>query len=312
MRIEDVYAAKERIKPYLPITPLLYSELLKNSLNKSVWLKLETQLPTGSFKPRPAFNSILTKLDEAKLHGVIASSSGNFAQGVAYAARELGIDALIVMTASTSPYKIQRTKNLGANVTICGDTHQIRLDTTARLQKETGRVLLQPYDSNETIAADGTIALELSTQLGEKLNHDMTVLVPVSGGGLIAGIAFTLKKLHPTCKVIGVQPRVNSSLALSLKEGQCVNVGTVKTIADALVASSPGEIPFKIIQRCVDDVILIEEDEIKSATEFLIEQHKLVIEPSGALGVAALFAKKVAGDNVICIMSGGNINLWKS
>lgn len=310
MRIEDIYAAQERIKPYLSPTPLIFSSLIKQKLGQTsiqtIGLKLETQLPTGSFKPRPAFNSILAQLEKAKKYGVIASSSGNFAQAVAYAASVLGVSAWIVMPSNTSPYKIQRTKEWGAEVIICPEGHQNRIETTTRLQKETGRFLLQPYNSEDTIAGDGTIGLELAAQM---TSTNFTVLVPVSGGGLLAGIAFTLKTKHPNCKVIGVQPTVNGSLASSLQAGKCVQVARFQTIADALVAETPGDVPFEIIKHYVDDVVLVEEEEIKAATRYLIEQHKLVVEPAGAVPLAALFAKKVTANEVICIVSGGNIPL---
>ena len=309
MDMERIYAARKRLQHFIHMTPLIYSALLNRELKKHIWLKLETQLPTGSFKPRPAFNSILTHLDAAREHGVIASSSGNFAQGVAYAARELGVSAMIVMTNNTSPYKIKRTKDYGAEVVLCGDTHQDRVETTKQLQAKTGRVLLHPYDSEETIAGDASIGLELSDQLGEKFNHNVTVLVPVSGGGLIAGIAFALKNLHPNCKIIGIQPENNGSLAKSFAAGQCEFSSIGKTIADGLSSSIPGEIPFSIIKDYVDDVVSVTEDEIRFATQFLVEQHKLVVEPSGAVPVAALFANKISAQNVVCIISGGNVSV---
>lgn len=312
MKIDDLYAAKKRLQPYLAQTPLLFSPLLTQTLKQKIWLKLETQQLTGSFKTRPAFNSILTHLEKASVQGVIASSSGNFAQGVAYAARELNINAMIVMTENTSSYKIERTKKLGAEVVLCGNSFEARHQTTNALAKETGRVLLHPYNSNETIAGDGTIGLELAEQLGDALNHEMTILVPVSGGGLIAGIALGLKTLYPQCKMIGVQPKKNGSLAASLQLGKCVNVGSIQTIADALVASMPGEKPFTLIQKYVDDVVLVTEEEIELATQFLIEQHKFVVEPGGAVTIAALLTKKILTKNCICIISGGNINLWSS
>src|SRR5690242_21739844 len=144
MNIEDIEKARERLKPYLAMTPLLYSSLIERELKKHVWLKLETQNPTGSFKPRPAFNSILSHLDQAKKNGVIASSSGNFAQGVAFAGKILGVPTLIVMTERTSPYKIARTKALGAEVVLCGNTHEARTETTLSLQQKTGRFLVHP------------------------------------------------------------------------------------------------------------------------------------------------------------------------
>ncbi len=310
MKIDDLYAAKKRIQPYLAQTPLLLSSLLTKTLNQNIWLKLETQQLTGSFKTRPAFNNILMHLAKARAQGVIASSSGNFAQGVAYAARELNIKSMIVMTENTSLYKIERTKQLGAEVVLCGNSYEARHQTTDQLAKETGRLLLHAYDADETIAGDGTIGLEVSDALGETLNHEMAVLVPVSGGGLIAGIALALKTLHPHCRMIGVQPEKNGSLAAALQSGKCVPIGPVQTIADALVASMTGEKPFALIQKYVDDVVLVTEEEIELATQFLIEQHKLVVEPGGAVTIAALLAKKVLTKNCVCIISGGNIHLW--
>lgn len=310
MYINDIEVALERLQRYLPMTPLLFSPLLQREFNKNVWLKLETQQPTGSFKPRPAFNSILTHLQKARAHGVIASSSGNFAQGVAYAARELGISALIVMSKASSPYKIERTKALGAEVVLCENSTQARDQMTSQLQQQSGRLLVHPYDSNETIAGDGTIGLELAKQLGDELNH-FTVLVPISGGGLISGIAFTLKTLFPKVKIIGIQPKANEAVIQSLKAGHCIDVGFVQSSADALTCSKPGELAFSLIQKYVDDVILIDETAIQTATRFMLEQHKLVAEPAGAISIAAIQSGQISAANCVCIISGGNVDLWK-
>lgn len=310
MDMESVYEAQKRLQPYLYMTPLIYSTILNRELKKHVWLKLETQLPTGTFKPRPAFNSILTHLNEAQIHGVIACSSGNFAQGVAYAAHTLGISAIIVMSKNASKYKIERTRSHGAEVILHGDTYQECSDYMRQLQKETNRILIEPYNSIETVAGDATIGLELSKQLGDKLNEDVTVLVAASGGGLLAGIAFALKNLHPACKVIGIQPENNGSMAKSFQAKKCVRAENPKpSFADALGAPMPGEIPFQIIRDYVDDIVLLNEDEIHFAANFMLEQHKLVVEPSGAAPVAALFANKIAAQNVVCIASGGNVAL---
>lgn len=311
MNIDDIYIAETRIRPYLATTPVIYSSLLEKKLKKQVWLKLETQQLTGSFKTRPAFNSILADLELARKNGVIASSAGNFAQGVAFAAHELHIPATLVMMEKTIEYKINRTKQWGAEVILCGNTHEDRINTTTSLQQKTGRLLLHPYDSYETIAGDGTIGLEISQQLNDQLDANTSVLVPISGGGLIAGIALAIKTLHPACRIIGIQPKMNGSAFQSIQQGKCVNVGPVSTLADALIASMPGEKPFAIMQKYVDDILLVTEDEIASATEFLIEQHKLVVEPGAAVSIAALFAGKITTERCVCILSGGNINLWK-
>jgi threonine dehydratase len=269
-----------------------------------VWLKLETQQPTGSFKVRPALNGALCHLEPARQAGVLASSSGNFAQAVAYAARELGLDAQIVMMRNSSPYKIAATEALGARVALCGNTFEERWETTYRLQRESGRVLLHPYDSEETIAGDGTLGLELL----EQIDGDFTVVVPVSGGGLISGIATAVKLARPGCRVVGVQPAANASLARSVEAGRPVSVGPVQTIADALVASQPGEQTLAIIRERVDQVLLVSEEEIGEAVGELARQQKLVVEPGGAVGVAALLARKVwASGDVVCVASGGNV-----
>ena len=299
MTLETIETARRRLERYLRPTPLVFSEALK------VWLKLETQQPTGSFKVRPALNNVLEHLEEAQRCGVLASSSGNFAQAVAYAARELGLSASIVMMSSSSPYKIAQTKALGAEVVLCGNTFEERWETTYRLQKETGRVLLHPYDSPETIAGDGTLGLELLEQLPEPF----TVAAPVSGGGLISGIATAVKLGRPGCSVVGVQPEANASLSKSLEAGKRVNVGPVRTIADALVASSPGERTFEIIRERVDRVVLVTEEEIAMAVRELAWKQKIIAEPGGAAAVAALLAGKLRDDhkNLVCVISGGNV-----
>ena len=193
LELDPILEARQRLAPLLPPTPLVHSLALSRAAGLKVWLKLETQQPTGSFKIRPALNGALVHFEQARHAGVIASSSGNFAQAVAYAARELALDAQIVMMSNSSPYKIAETKALGAKVVLCGNTFEERWETTYRIQRETGRVLLHPYDSVETIAGDGTLGLELL----EQLQGAFTVVVPVSGAGLISGVATALKLSRP-------------------------------------------------------------------------------------------------------------------
>ncbi len=305
MDLDLIHEARRRLAAYLQPTPLVFSAPLSRTVGRRIWLKLETQQPTGSFKVRPALNGALVNLDAARRNGVLASSSGNFAQAVAYAGRELGLDAQIVMMDNSSPYKIAATESWGAKVVRCGNTFEERWETTYRLQRETGRILLHPYDSAETIAGDGTLGLELVDQLP----GDFTVLVPVSGGGLISGIATAVKALRPQCKVIGVQPERNGAFHRSLEAGEPVSVGPVETIADALVASKPGSHTFEIVRERADGVVLVSEDEIAGAVRDLVWKQKVVAEPGGAVAVAALLAGKVpagTGD-VVCVISGGNV-----
>jgi threonine dehydratase len=302
--LETIRKARERLAPYLKITPLVFSHPLSRLTGRRVWLKLETQQPTASFKVRPALNGALSHLEAARRAGIVTSSSGNFAQAVAYAARELGLDAHIVMMGNSSPYKIAETEALGAKVVLCGNTFEERWETTYRLQRETGRVLLHPYDSEETIAGDGTLGLELLDQL----DGPFTVVTPVSGGGLISGVASAVKLGRPECRVVGVQPANNGSLSRSLAEGKPVGVGPVQTIADALVASKPGERTFGIIRERVDQVTEVTEDEIREAVRWLTSKQKVVVEPGGSVGVAALLAGRIEGTaDVVCVASGGNM-----
>ena len=270
-----------------------------------MWLKLETQQPTNSFKVRPALNAMLRHLDEARRRGVVTSSSGNYAQAVAYAARALDVNAQIVMMRKSSPLKVERTRQLGGEVVFCENTFQDRWKTVFRIQDETGRLLLHPFDSEETIAGDGTIGLELV----EQIESDFCAVVPVSGGGLIAGIAAVVKTLRPGCCVIGVQPAANPSMALSVEKGKRVTVTPGPTLADALTVATPGERTFEIVRRRVDQVVLVEEAKIIEGVRTLAEEQKLVVEPGGAVGAAALLSDKIDRGNldVVLILSGGNI-----
>jgi threonine dehydratase len=305
MDMEQVRAARERLSRFLAPTPLVLSAALSSAAGRRVWLKLETQQPTASFKVRPALNGALVHLEQARRAGVLASSSGNFAQAVAYAAQLLGLDAQIVMTENSSPYKIAETEARGAKVVLCGNSFEDRWETTYRLQRETGRVLLHPYDSAETIAGDGTLGLELLDQL----QGEFAVAVPVSGGGLIAGISIAVKSLRPECSVIGVQPEANGAFYRSLEAGRPVNVGPVRTMADALVASQPGQCTFEIARRNVDRVVLVSEEEIAGAVRRLAWRQKIIAEPGGAVTVAALLSGKIpaGAQDVVCVISGGNV-----
>lgn len=292
----------------------LESEIQKRFKAKAqvpIYLKLESQHPTGSFKVRPAFFGILSHLEAAKKKGVLTSSSGNFAQAVAYAARALHLRAQIVMTSNTAPYKIERTKAQGAEVILCGPSFQERWDTTHRLRQETGRVFLHPYDSEETIEGNSTVGQELLAQMKVFHSPAFRTLVPVSGGGLVAGIS---KILSPTGnQVYGIQPELNASLKKSLEAGKRVEVPAFHSCADALVALTPGEKTFEICRKNVRDVLLVSENAIISSVKWLFEEQKLVVEPGAAVGVAALLEGLVDVVSevtpVVCVISGGNVSL---
>lgn len=296
---DQMLAARARIGRYIFKTPVVRSQGL------GAWLKLETQQPTGAFKIRPAFSSMLSNLEKARACGVLASSSGNFAQAVAYAARELGVAATIVMTSNASAYKIARARALGAEVVLSGPSFDERMELTRKLLESSGKLLLSSYDTPETIAGDATLGLELL----EQLEGAFTVIVPASGGGLLAGVASAVKAARPGARVIGVQSAANGSMLRSFQQGRRVRTGPFTSLADALVATIPGEVTFPIIRRLVDDVVVVDEDEIRSAVQWLATEQKLVVEPGAATSVAALRSAKVdRAGQVICVLSGGNID----
>ncbi len=292
--------ARARLAPLLPPTPLIRSDFLSRKLDREVYLKLESLQPTGSFKVRPAFNGMLANLAQARSAGVVTSSSGNFAQAVAYAATECGVDAQIVMMRGASELKRERTRRFGGTVVDCEDTFASRWETTFRIQEESGRLLLHPYDSPETIAGDGTIGLELL----EELDGDFDVYIPISGGGLISGIATAVKHQRPGCRVIGVQAEANPSMHDSIKGQAAVTTQPAPSLADALAVATPGERTLEIVRRLVDDIELVGEERIAEAVRLLANEQKLVAEGGGAVGVAAL---PPGGRTAVCVVSGGNI-----
>ncbi len=303
--IEEIREARQRLGKYFPPTPTIRSDTLSDATGHPVWLKLELLQPTGSFKVRPSMNSMLANVEQARSRGVVTSSSGNFAQGAAYAANRLGVDLQVVMMKSASEFKRRRTEALGATVVLCENTFQDRWDTTFRIEKEEQRLLIHPYDSVETMGGDGTIGLELLDQV----EGDFCAIVPISGGGLISGIATAVKESRPGCRVIGVQPAANGSMLKSIESGERVTTTPGPTLADALLIAQPGERTFDVVRRLVDEVVVVNEVDIRGAVKLLAEEQKLVVEGGGAVGVAALLSGVVAtgGLPVVCVLSGGNI-----
>ncbi len=303
--VSAIEAARARLAPHLEPTPLSQAGSLSDRLSFPVRFKLETLQPTGAFKVRPAFNALLAQLAAARKHGVVTSSSGNYAQAVAYAASKLDVRARIVMMRGASKLKRDRTRALGAEVIDCGDTFAERMETTRRVRKETGGLQLSAYDSLETIAGDGTIGLELLDQL----QQDFCVIVPVSGGGLISGIATAVKHFRPGCRVIGVQAEANPAFRASIDARKRVTANPSPSLADALQVATPGENTFPIVQKLVDDIVLVNEDEIATAVRRLAVEERLVVEGGAAVGVAAALSGKIErrGLDVVFVLSGGNI-----
>jgi threonine dehydratase len=306
VRIADIYAARRRLPAEVVITPLLQSESLSKETGARVWLKADSLQVTGSYKARGAF-TILDRLPaEARKQGAALSSSGNFAQAFAYMGRLLSIPTVTVMGENVSPLKIRRTEGFGAEVVLCGSDFEARWRTLQQLEAERGVRAVNHFEDMDVIAGHGTLGLELLEQCPEP----DAVLIPVSSGGLIAGVAAAIKSLRPATRVIGVQPEGSSAMHASRAAGRATSIPAVTTICDALTAQRPGELPFAHVQAFVDDLVLVSDPEAIAAVAYLAEQAKLVVEPGGAVAVAALLCGRVRpSGTVIAHVSGGNIDL---
>ena len=265
--------------------------------------------PIGSFKLRGAYNKIATLTKEERQRGVIAHSSGNHAQGVAYAARAMGIKATIVLPSSAPKIKVDATRALGAEIVTVGPVSSERVEMADKLAAQHGYVLVPPYNDEMIIAGQGTIGLEIF----EDMEDVKLVLVPISGGGLISGIAAALKARKPNIKIVGVEPELAADAQASLKAGKIIKFDpekVTKTIADGLRTTPVGAIPFEYIYRYVDDIVTVSEEEIRAAVKFLLLRMKILAEPSGAVGAAAVLAGKLPKDakRVGIIISGGNVD----
>jgi threonine dehydratase len=301
----DVRRAATAIDGVIAKTPLVPAPALSEAVGCEVWLKLETQHPTGSFKERGALNKLLT-LNANERAGVVAMSAGNHAQGVAYHARRLDIPATIVMPEGTPFTKIDRTEGLGATVVIEGDSLIAAREAADALARDRGLVPVHPYDDPAVIAGQGTIGLEM---LADQPELD-TLIVPIGGGGLISGIAVATKALKPAIEIVGVQSALYPSMvdALSGKPPDISPSGA--TLAEGIAVKEPGQLTRQIVAALVDDILLAEDTAIEAAIEHLVDREKLVVEGAGASGVAALLAnsERFRGKRVGIVITGGNID----
>ncbi|WP_038048992.1 threonine/serine dehydratase [Thermus caliditerrae] len=305
MELADIYAALRRIRPYIHRTPLLTSMLLDNLLGKRLLLKAEHLQKTGSFKARGALTKALT-LERPK--GLLAVSSGNHAQGVAYAAQVLGVKALIVMPEDASPFKKQAARAYGAEVVDRGVRVENREEVARALQEETGYAFLHPFDDPLVMAGQGTAGLELMAQAAGLGVFPEAVLVPVGGGGLIAGVATAVKALAPTTLVLGVEPEGADDARRSLERGEIVRLQEApRTRADGVRTLALGRHTFPILQRWVDAILAVSEEAILEAERLLFTRTKQVVEPTGALPLAAVLehGDRLPG-TLALLLSGGN------
>ena len=307
--LEDVKKAQETIKDIVKKTDILESTKLSSMTGANVYYKCENLQKTGSFKVRGACNKIANLTDEEKANGVIASSAGNHAQGVALGAKMNGIEATIVMPQTAPLAKVTATKSYGANVVLEGLVYDDAYAKALEIQKETGATFLHPFNDEYVIAGQGTIALEIFEQMNNKVD---TILCPIGGGGIIAGVAVAAKALNPNVKIIGVQTANIPSMHESMKAGKVTTAFKATSVADGISVKTVGELPFNIVKDLVDDVILVEEGEIAEGLLFLMENQKVVAEGSGAVTTAAILSGKYIpkkNENVVCIISGGNIDI---
>lgn len=307
--LEDVKEARGIIEDAILKTDLLENVRLSEKTGAQVFYKCENLQRTGSFKIRGACNKITHLTDQEKACGVIASSAGNHAQGVALGAKNAGIKATICMPANAPISKVAATKSYGAEVVLQGTVYDDAYAKAVEIQAQTGATFLHPFDDKYVIAGQGTIGLEIYEQLDGNVD---TVLVPIGGGGIIAGIATALKELNPNIKVIGVQTCNIPSMKKSYENGKITSAFNDITIADGIAVKTPGSLTFDIISKLVDDVITVTEEEIAEAILFMMENQKLVSEGAGAVSTAALLSEKykpLAGERVVCVVSGGNVDI---
>lgn len=305
LNIAEVYRAAEVLKNVARHPKLV--GVTKFIPNAQVYLKPENLQLTGSFKLRGAYYKISQLSDEEKSRGVIACSAGNHAQGVALGATHNGIKSIICLPAGAPISKVEATKALGAEVCLVPGVYDDAYRKALQLQEEHGYTLVHPFDDPLVIAGQGTIGLEII----EEMPDVEAVIVPVGGGGLISGIAFTLKTLKPDIKIYGVQTEGAPSMVESLKTNNRIRLNSVSTIADGIAVKEPGINTFEMCQKYVDEIVTVSDDEVASAILTLIEQQKLVAEGAGAVSVAAAMYNKVPieGKKVVCIVSGGNIDV---
>ena len=304
--MEEVYQAKRKLYGVIEDTPMLGSATFSRMSGNTIMMKAEVLQKTGSFKIRGAFNSISCLTPEQKKRGVITCTAGNAGAGMAYAAQMQGVPAVVLVPETFVKAKADAIEGYGAKLISYGKTSGEMIKKTLEIAEENGYTMIYPYEHNNTIAGQATIGLEIIEQMPDV----DAVVVQTSGGGLLAGIAFAVKNLKPTVKVIGVNPDRSRAMYESLKAGKLVTV-PVDTIADGLGVETPGALNFAYIQQYVDDFVLVSEKEIALATKLLAERAKLYVEPAGATGLAAMISGKtdLVGKKVAVVLSGGNPDL---
>lgn len=305
LTLDKIYQAAYTLKGVARRTDLLHAPRL--SADTNIYLKAENLQATGSFKLRGAYNKIASLTEAQKAAGIIACSAGNHAQGVALSATKMGIKSVVCMPDGAPISKVEATKRLGAEVCLVPGAYDDAYEYALKLREETGATFIHPFNDELVIAGQGTIGLEIMDQLPEA----DAIIVPIGGGGLIAGVACAVKSLNPNVKVYGVQAANAPSMAASVSENRIVTLDSVSTFADGIAVKTPGDLTYELVRKYVDKVVTVTEDEIAAAILALMEQQKLVAEGAGAVSVAAAMFRKlpIEGKNVVCLVSGGNIDV---
>ncbi len=305
LTIDNVYRASNALKGVIRKTDVIYAPKLCE--DAQLYLKTENLQVTGSFKVRGAYYKMTRLTKEEKERGVIACSAGNHAQGVALAAQKNGIKSVICLPDGAPISKVEATKSYGAEVCLVEGVYDDAYNKALQLRDEKGYTFIHPFNDEDVIAGQGTIALELIEQLPDL----DAVIVPIGGGGLISGIAYTIKTVNPRVKVYGVQAAGAPSMKNSVEHGKQEELASVSTIADGIAVKKPGDLTYKICKEYVDEIVTVTDDEISAAILALMEQHKLVTEGAGAVAVAAAMFHKVdiQGKKAVCVLSGGNIDV---
>ena len=297
--------AAEKVKEATLPTNLIFSEYFSNQTGNKVYLKPENMQYTGAYKVRGAYYKISTMSEEARKKGLITASAGNHAQGVAFAAKKYGVKATVVMPTTTPLIKVNRTKGYGAEVVLYGDVYDEACEYALKLAEEKGLTFVHPFDDLDVATGQGSIAMEIIKEL-PTVDY---ILVPVGGGGLATGVSTLAKLLNPNIKVIGVEPAGANCLQASLKNGKVTTLPTVSTIADGTAVKTPGTNVFPYLQKNLDDIITVPDEDLIVSFLDMVENHKMIVENSGLLTVAALKQLKVKDKKVVSILSGGNMDV---
>ncbi len=305
LTLEKFEEAAEIVKKVTLETKLVYSEYFSNLTGNKVYFKPENLQYTGAYKVRGAYYKISTLSDEERAKGLITASAGNHAQGVAYAAKLYGVRAVVVMPVTTPLMKVNRTKSYGAEVVLYGNVYDEACEYALKLAKEEGLTFVHPFDDYDVATGQGSIAMEIIKEL-PTVDY---ILVPIGGGGLATGVSTLAKLLNPKIKVIGVEPAGANCMQESIKAGKVVTLPSASTIADGTAVKTPGSKIFPYVKKNIDDIITIKDEELIVAFLDVVENHKMIVENSGLLTVAALKHLDVKGKKVVSILSGGNMDI---